>query len=89
MQVGAKHDPLGGSARDGRLLDDDLGRLGDLGDSSGSELEVAEVSGCDRCSEGVAKARKSCSLQVGGETSSDTRLLGGGVDRDEDEAGEG
>ena len=35
---------LGSSAWDSRLLDDNLGRGGDLGDTSGSELEVADVS---------------------------------------------
>lgn len=33
---------LGGSARNGGLLDDDLGGSGDLGDTSSSELEVAD-----------------------------------------------
>lgn len=56
---------LGGAARDGRLLYDNLARGGDLGDAAGSELEEVEV---------------------GSEALSDTRLLGGGVDRDEDKA---
>lgn len=37
---------LGGSARDGRLLNDDLGGGRNLGNSSGSELEVADGQDC-------------------------------------------
>lgn len=61
-------DSLGGPAGDGRLLDDNLGRGRDLGDPSGSQLDV---------------------VQVGGETSTETRLLGRSVDRDEDQVGLG
>jgi len=70
---------LGGSAWHSRLLDDDLGRGGDLGDSSRSELEVA----ARQLAPSIASWS---SLQVGGVASSDTALLGRGVDRDEDEA---
>lgn len=59
---------LGGPAGNGRLLDDNLGRGRNLGNPSGSQLDV---------------------VQVGGETSTETRLLGGGVDRDEDQVGLG
>lgn len=72
---------LGGPAWDGGLLDDDLGRGRDLGNSSGSELEVAIIS--DR----TFLFRLKDSLQVSSEASSDTRLFGGGVDGNEDEAG--
>ena len=70
---------LGSPAWDGRLLDDNLGGGRDLGNSSGSELEVANH---QRSSQHI------CSdlLQVSSEASSDTRLFGGGVDGNEDEA---
>jgi hypothetical protein len=70
---------LGSPAWDGRLLDDNLGRGRDLGNSSGSELEVANHQ---------RSSRRICPdlLQVSSEASSDTRLFGGGVDGNEDEA---
>ena len=59
---------FGGSARDGRLLDNNLGRVGDLGDPSGSQFDV---------------------VQVCGETSAETTLLGRGVNGNEDQVGFG
>ena len=59
---------LGSPARNSRLLDNDFGRVGNLGNSSSSQFDV---------------------VQVCGETSAETALLGGGVDGDEDQVGFG
>jgi hypothetical protein len=70
---------LGSPTWDSGLLDDNLGRGGDLGNSSGSELEVANH---QRSSRRIGPDL----LQVSSEASSDTRLFGGGVDGNKDEA---
>jgi hypothetical protein len=70
---------LGSPTWDSGLLDDNLGGGRDLGNSSGSELEVADRQ---------RSLLHICPdlLQVSSEASSDTRLFGGGVDGNEDEA---
>lgn len=83
LGVGVKDGPhrLGGSARNGGLLNDNLVGGGNSGDLSGSKLDVAR--GATRDDEKTElvelEIKHQYSLKIGSESLSDSGLLGGGL----------
>ena len=70
-----------------RLFNDDLGTVGDLGDVARSQFPVLYPKQQHPLKNDNEQLKKEDHLEISGRSSSDSKLLGRGVDGDEDHLG--